>query len=190
MRRRPVPVTATPPAWRKAVACRLPSVMVPVLSSSRTSTSPAASTARPDMAITFCLHHAGPCRRCRWRKAAPPMVVGIRQTSNATSTVMVTGVHRPCMTSTLIGRERQQRHGRRSRKMSVSATSRMVERDLVRRLLPFGRLRPCAIMRSRNASPGFTAMRTTEPVREQPGAAGDGGEITARLPDHRGATRP
>ena len=32
--------------------------MVPVLSSSRTSTSPAASTARPEVAITLRLHHA------------------------------------------------------------------------------------------------------------------------------------
>ena len=42
-----------PSAGMKAVACRLPSVIVPVLSSSSTSTSPAASTARPDIAITF-----------------------------------------------------------------------------------------------------------------------------------------
>ncbi len=45
--------SVTPAAGKKAVACRLPSVIVPVLSSSRTSTSPAASTARPDMAMTF-----------------------------------------------------------------------------------------------------------------------------------------
>ena len=43
---------------RNAVAWRLPSVIVPVLSSSSTSTSPAASTARPDMAITLRLDHA------------------------------------------------------------------------------------------------------------------------------------
>ena len=36
-----------------STACRLPIVIVPVLSSSSTSTSPAASTARPDMAITL-----------------------------------------------------------------------------------------------------------------------------------------
>ena len=44
---------STPSAGRKATACRLPRVMVPVLSSSSTSTSPAASTARPDMAMTL-----------------------------------------------------------------------------------------------------------------------------------------
>ena len=43
----------TPSAGMKRVACRLPKVIVPVLSSSSTSTSPAASTALPDMAITL-----------------------------------------------------------------------------------------------------------------------------------------
>jgi hypothetical protein len=41
---------------------RLPSVMVPVLSSSSTSTSPAASTARPLMARTLRCGAGGPCR--------------------------------------------------------------------------------------------------------------------------------
>ena len=43
----------TPGAGTNKVACRLPSVMVPVLSRRSTSTSPAASTARPEVAITF-----------------------------------------------------------------------------------------------------------------------------------------
>ena len=70
-----------------SAACRLPRVMVPVLSSSRVLTSPAASTARPDMASTLC---------CTSRSipampiadSSAPMVVGIRQTSSATSTTM------------------------------------------------------------------------------------------------------
>ena len=45
--------TVTPGAGRNSVAWRSPRVMVPVLSSSSTSTSPAASTARPLMARTF-----------------------------------------------------------------------------------------------------------------------------------------
>ena len=52
----------TPGTEMTSVANRLPKVMVPVLSSSRVSTSPAASTARPDMASTLNLHqpvHAG-----------------------------------------------------------------------------------------------------------------------------------
>src|SRR3989442_172574 len=68
--------------------------MVPVLSSSSTSTSPAASTARPGVAMMFALimrsMPAMPIAESR-----PPMVVGIRQTSSATSTVIETGVPWP-----------------------------------------------------------------------------------------------
>jgi hypothetical protein len=61
--------------------------MVPVLSSSSVEQSPAASTARPDMASTF---------RCTIRSipampmadSSPPMVVGARQTNSATSTTV------------------------------------------------------------------------------------------------------
>ena len=68
------------------MACRFPRVMVPVLSSSRVSTSPAASTARPDMARTL-------KRTSRFMPAMPiadsraPMVVGIRVTNSAISTI-------------------------------------------------------------------------------------------------------
>ena len=74
----------TPGSGRNSVACRLPSVIVPVLSSSRVSTSPAASTARPDMASTL-------KRTSRSMPAIPiaessaPMVVGIKVTNSATS---------------------------------------------------------------------------------------------------------
>ncbi len=70
---------------RNSVACRLPRVIVPVLSSNRVSTSPAASTARPDIASTL-------KRTSRSMPAMPiadkraPIVVGIRQTNNAIST--------------------------------------------------------------------------------------------------------
>ena len=78
-RRRRAPAT-------NSAACRLPRVMVPVLSSSSVLTSPAASTARPDMASTLC---------CTSRSipampiadSSAPIVVGIRQTSSATSTI-------------------------------------------------------------------------------------------------------
>ena len=77
-----------------AVAWRLPSVIVPVLSSSSTSTSPAASTARPDIAITFAwIIRSMPAMPIA--ESSPPIVVGIRQTSSATSTVTVTGVPWP-----------------------------------------------------------------------------------------------
>ena len=52
-RRRRVLSGDTRVSGTKAAACRLPRVMVPVLSSSRVLTSPAASTARPDMASTL-----------------------------------------------------------------------------------------------------------------------------------------
>ena len=75
-----------------SVAWRLPSVIVPVLSSSSVSTSPAASTARPDMASTL-------KRTSRSMPAMPmaessaPIVVGIRVTNRATSTI--TGIDPP-----------------------------------------------------------------------------------------------
>ena len=68
-----------------AVAWRLPSVMVPVLSSRSVPTSPAASTARPDVASTL----------KRTRRSIPampiadssaPIVVGINVTNSAAST--------------------------------------------------------------------------------------------------------
>ena len=79
----------TPGSGTNSVAWRLPSVIVPVLSSSSVSTSPAASTARPDMASTL-------KRTSRSMPAMPmadssaPMVVGIRVTNSATSTIIGT----------------------------------------------------------------------------------------------------
>ena len=81
--------SAVPFAGRKVVARRLPMVMVPVLSRSSVSTSPAASTARPDMAITFAwIIRSMPAMPMAERR--PPMVVGMRHTSRATSVVTVT----------------------------------------------------------------------------------------------------
>ncbi len=65
---------------------RLPRVIVPVLSSSSVSTSPAASTARPLMAITF-LRIRRSMPAMPMAESRPPIVVGIRQTSSATITV-------------------------------------------------------------------------------------------------------
>ena len=77
--------SSTPGSGMNSVACRLPSVIVPVLSRSSVSTSPAASTARPDMASTL-------KRTSRSMPAMPiaessaPIVVGISVTKSATST--------------------------------------------------------------------------------------------------------
>ena len=73
----------TPASGRNSVAWRLPRVIVPVLSSSNVSTSPAASTARPDIASTL-------KRTSRSMPAMPiadssaPIVVGISATNSAT----------------------------------------------------------------------------------------------------------
>ena len=68
-------------------ARRLPKVMVPVLSSSSVDTSPAASTARPDMASTLrCTSRSMPAMPMA--DSSAPMVVGMRQTSSATSTMI------------------------------------------------------------------------------------------------------
>ena len=79
----------TPGAGMNSVACRLPSVIVPVLSRSSTSTSPAASTARPDIAMQFAwIRRSMPAMPIA--ESSAPMVVGARQTNSATSTVMLT----------------------------------------------------------------------------------------------------
>ena len=65
---------------------RLPRVMVPVLSNRSTSTSPAASIARPLMASTF-LRIRRSMPAMPMAESRPPMVVGIRQTNSATITV-------------------------------------------------------------------------------------------------------
>jgi len=66
-------------------------VIVPVLVKQQHIHIPAASTARPDMASRY----AGIMRSMPampMAESRPPIVVGMRQTSNATSTVMVMGM--------------------------------------------------------------------------------------------------
>ena len=72
----------TPWTGKKSLARRFPNVMVPVLSSKRTSTSPAASIARPLMAMTFSfVKRLIPAIPIEDIKA--PIVVGARQISKA-----------------------------------------------------------------------------------------------------------
>ena len=112
-----------------SVAWRLPSVIVPVLSSSSVSTSPAASTARPDIASTL-------KRTSRSMPAMPiadssaPIVVGISATNSATR---ITTGHRA---AGIGGEARDRRHG--EDEDDGQAGEQDVERDLVRRLLPLG----------------------------------------------------
>src|ERR1051326_8112275 len=72
----------TPLALMNSVAMRLPSVIVPVLSSSSVSTSPAASTARPLIARMF-LRTSRSMPAMPIAERSPPIVVGIRQTSRS-----------------------------------------------------------------------------------------------------------
>ena len=166
---------STPSTGTNSAAWRLPSVIVPVLSSSSTSTSPDASTARPDIASTL-----------RWtRRSIPampiadrsaPIVVGISATSSAISTVCE-------MRRAGVDRERPQRHDR-GQERDRQAREQDVERDLVRRLAPLGALderdhpveeRLARLLRDLD----------DELVREQLRAAGDGRAVAAGLADHR-----
>ena len=143
--------SATPGIGTNSEAWRLPSVIVPVLSSSRTSTSPEASTARPESASTL-------RRTSRSMPAMPialssaPIVVGMSATSRATSVVTEMSVlaksAKGCSVTTTIT------------KISVSAASRMF------RAISFGVLRrsapsTSAIMRSRKDWPGSWVISTT-----------------------------
>ena len=99
---RPASASATPGIGMNSDAWRLPSVIVPVLSSSSTSTSPEASTARPESASTL--------RRTRRSMPAmpialssAPIVVGMSATSSAISVVTE-------MSVSAKSRERAQRH--------------------------------------------------------------------------------
>ena len=116
----------TPSTGMNSVAMRLPSVIVPVLSSSRTSTSPAASMARPLMAMTF-LRIRRSMPAMPMAESKPPIVVGIRQTSSATMTV-ADSRDRP------VERQRHQRHAG-EQEHQRQPDQQDVERDLVRRLL-------------------------------------------------------
>jgi hypothetical protein len=78
-------------ATANATAIRLPMVIVPVLSSSNASTSPAASTARPDIAMTL-RRNSRSMPAMPIAGSRPPIVVGIRQTSKATRITKGTAV--------------------------------------------------------------------------------------------------
>jgi hypothetical protein len=75
-------LSETPSIGMNSVAWRLPSVIVPVLSSRSTSTSPEASTARPDIASTLrCTRRSMPAMPMA--ESSAPIVVGMSATSSA-----------------------------------------------------------------------------------------------------------
>ena len=74
--------SSTPSTGRNSLANRLPKVIVPVLSKIMVSTSPQASTAFPDIAITLKrVTRSIPAIPIALNK--PPIVVGIKQTVKA-----------------------------------------------------------------------------------------------------------
>ena len=119
----------TPGIGTNSTAWRLPSVMVPVLSSSSVVTSPAASTARPLIAITLCwIIRSIPAIPIA--DSSPPMVVGMRHTSSATR-------NRDRHRAAGVDRERLQgRH--REHEDDGQPGQQDDQGDLVRRLLPVG----------------------------------------------------
>ena len=158
------------------MAWRLPRVMVPVLSSSRVSTSPAASTARPDMASTLCwTSRSMPAMPMADSRA--PMVVGIRQTSRAISTT----TSARCAG---VDGERLEGHDRDQEDDGEPAEQDR-EGDLVGRLLPLGPLdegdHPVE-----EALAGLGGDPHHDPVGQHPGPAGDGRAVAAGLADDRG----
>ena len=175
VRRRRAAGASTPLSGRNSTASRLPSVIVPVLSSSRVFTSPAASTARPDIASTLrCTSRSMPAMPIALSRA--PMVVGIRQTSSDDQ-------HDPGLRCTAEGRQRLQGH-HRQHEHDRQAGEQDVEGDLVGGLLPGGALdegdHPV-----QEGLPGLGRDPDDDPVREHPGAAGDGRPVAAGLADHR-----
>ena len=114
--------------------------------------SPAASTARPDMASTLrCTRRSMPAMPMA--DSSAPMVVGIRQTSRATSTMIDwrgVGVD---------GERLQRDDGQQEDDREPGQQD--VEGDLVRRLLPARPLRPGRSSGRGSVSPGLGGDRTT-----------------------------
>ncbi len=120
------PGTSATPGTEEPTACRLPSVIVPVLSSSRVLMSPAASTARPLMAITLCWIQPVHARDADRRQQAADRG---RDEADEERDQDRRRERRPRVArERLQGRHREQEDHRQSRQQDR-------ERDLVRRLL-------------------------------------------------------
>ena len=142
--------TVRPDTGRNSSAKRLPIVIVPVLSRMRVLTSPQASTARPDVAITLnWATRSIPAIPIALSK--PPMVVGISATSRATSITTEGPSSRKSATgesvTTLI---------RNTWVSTASNTVRAISFGVLVRSAPSTR----AIMRSMKPLPGSEEMRS------------------------------
>ena len=179
----------TPDSGTKSAACRLPRVMVPVLSSSSVLTSPAASTARPDIASTLrCTSRSMPAMPMA--DSSAPIVVGMRHTSSDTITMPVTplpvsarrvrdaGVVR-------LGVDRQRLQGRdREHEDDRQRGQQDVQRDLVGRLLPVGALDE----RDHPVDEALARLLRDlddDAVRQHGGAAGDRRAVATGFADDR-----
>src|SRR5579864_1598210 len=142
--------SVTPGSGTNSEACRLPNVIVPVLSSSSVCTSPAASTARPDIARTLrCTKRSMPAMPIADSK--PPIVVGMRQTSSEIRTNSDWGAPEYIANGSSVTTA--------SKKMMVRRAKRMLS------AISFGvfcRSAPStsAIIRSRKLWPGSDVTRT------------------------------
>ena len=158
-----------------SVAWRLPSVIVPVLSSSSVSTSPAASTARPDMASTL----------KRTSRSMPAMPIADKQRADGRRDQRheQRDQHDDRDRAAGIGGEARDRH-RREDEDDRHAGEQDVQRDLVRRLLPHRAFdqRDHAVEEGRALRRGDADL---EPVGGDARAAGDGRAVAAAFADDR-----
>ena len=117
----------TPAAVRNSDACRLPSVIVPVLSSSSVFTSPAASTARPLTASTLC------CTR----RSMPAMPIARQQPADGrrNQAHQQRDQHKRRLRRARVHRKRLQRD-HRQQKDNRQPGQQDIQRNLIRRLLP------------------------------------------------------
>ena len=151
-------------------------MMVPVLSRIMVSTSPQASTALPDMAMTL-KRVTRSMPAMPMADSRPPMVVGIRQTSSAIRVEM--GICTPLYTRNGIqGDHHDQEDDGQGHQQGIQS-------DLVGGLLPGGTLHQ-GDHAVQEAVARLGGDADLQPVRHNGGAAGDGAEVAAALPDHRG----
>src|SRR6266508_3876105 len=141
----------TPSTGRSSAASRLPRVIVPVLSSSSVFTSPAASTARPETASTLCCTSRS-IPAMPMADSNAPIVVGMRQTSSATSTTIFCSAWEYMAKGCNVTTDSSRITVRPTRRMLSAISFGVFCRDA-----PSTR----AIIRSRKVSPGRAVMRTT-----------------------------
>ena len=167
-------VFATPGQAMNSVAWRLPSVMVPVLSSSRMLTSPAASTARPTWRGR-CAESGDPFRRCRWQRVNRRWSWGSgrREARRGRRRLRRSGVN---------GERLQRDDG--EQEDDRQSGEQNVERDFVRRFLTL-----CTFDESDHAIEesfaGVGGDADVDLVGEDAGASGDGGAIASGFANDR-----